>query len=130
MPSPFALIGQIAIVPQCAEQVARLIEVLEPQGEEFIVVQDDLLIVYLDTAEAPYCYVHEANKAFADFCAAYATEAATFQTADVPMLVGPKPQLAKSAPKPIFPDVVPESKFEMSSFRPSDVMTYDLRVMH
>lgn len=130
MPSPFSLIGQIAIAPNCDQQVASLIEMLEPKGDEFVVVRNGVLFVYLDSEEAPYCYVHEANKAFADFCAKYATESATFQTADLPMLVGPKPQLAVAAQKPIFPDTVPESNYVMSSFRPSDVLTYDLRVMH
>lgn len=130
MPDPFALIGQISIVPDCDEQVARLTEVMAPQDDELVIVIDGVMTVYLSVDSAPYCYVHAVMKAFADFCAVYAVEAATFQTADVPMLVGPKPRFAALAVKPIFPDEAPETKYEMTSFRPSDVMTYDLRVMH
>lgn len=130
MPSPFSLIGKIAVLPNCVEQVAQLCERLDPKGEEFVFVRADVLYVYLDSDSAPYCYVHEVMKVFADFCGEFATEAAIFQTADVPMLVGPKLRSIPRAVMPIFPESVPESDFSPAAFRPSDVLTYDLTVMH
>lgn len=88
MSSRFSLIGSVAVNDLHTEKLEALTSVLAPQGDEFVMVLEGKLIVYIESFGVPDWYKDAAINALYDFCQACATEPALFETTDGAVLAG------------------------------------------
>lgn len=92
-----SLHGRVAVKPTARKALSKLIDVLQPDSDDVVAIDNDVLNVQVGNCDAPRGFHETACKAVSDFCEKYATAGAVFDFDGSSLVVGPGPQARKDA---------------------------------
>ncbi|MBC7685404.1 MAG: hypothetical protein H7176_09270 [Bdellovibrionales bacterium] len=92
-----SLHGKVAVKPAAHKALKKLADVLQPDSDDVIAIDDGILSVQIGNCDAPTGYHEIACKAVLAFCENYATAGAVFDFDGSTLVVGPGPQAKKDA---------------------------------
>lgn len=92
-----SLHGRVAVKPGARKALPKLRAVLQPDGDDVLSIENDILTVHIGDCDAPRGFHQTACRAVADFCEKYATVGAVFDVDGSALVVGPGGQAKKQA---------------------------------
>ena len=92
-----SLHGRVPVKPTARKALSKLIDVLQPDSDDVVAIDNDILNVQVGNCDAPRGFHETACKAVSDFCEKYATAGAVFDFDGSSLVVGPGPQARKDA---------------------------------
>jgi len=92
-----SLHGRVAVKPAARKALPKLIDVLQPDSDDIVAIENDILNVQVGNCDAPRGFHQTACNAVADFCEKYATAGAVFDFDGSSLVVGPGGQAKKDA---------------------------------
>ena len=92
-----SLHGRVPVKPAARKALSRLLAQLQPDHDDLVAIEDDVLIVHIGNCDAPNGFHETACRAVSEFCEKYATSGAVFDFDGSTMVVGPGEQVRKDA---------------------------------
>ncbi len=92
-----SLHGRVPVKPAARKALSKLVEVLQPDSDDVVSIEDNVLNVQIGNCDAPRGFHQTACKAVAEFCEQYATAGAVFDFDGSSLVVGPGCQAKKEA---------------------------------
>ena len=92
-----SLHGRVPVKPAAHKALSKLVEVLQPDSDDVVSIEDDVLNVQIGNCDAPRGFHQTACLAVTEFCEKYATAGAVFDFDGSSLVVGPGEQAKKNA---------------------------------
>lgn len=92
-----SLHGKVAVKPAAQKALKTLTEVLQPDSDDVIAIDNGILNIQIGNCDVPTGYHDIACKAVIEFCEQYATAGAVFDFDGSTLVVGPGSQAKKDA---------------------------------
>lgn len=92
-----SLHGRVPVKPAARKALPKLIDLLQPDRDDIISIEDNVLNVQVGNCDAPRGFHETACKAVSEFCEKYATAGAVFDFDGSSLVVGPGGQAKKDA---------------------------------
>lgn len=92
-----SLHGRVPVKPAARKALSKLIDVLQPDSDDVVAIDNDVLNVQIGNCDAPRGFHQTACKAVSEFCEKYATAGAVFDFDGSSLVVGPGTQARKDA---------------------------------
>ena len=92
-----SLHGRVPVKPGARKALSKLVAVLQPDSDDVVAIEDDILNVQIGNCDAPRGFHQMACQAVSEFCEKYATAGAVFDFDGSSLVVGPGGQAKKSA---------------------------------
>ena len=97
MTSSISLHGRVPVKATAKRALKRLVDTLQPDGNDKVAIEDGVLIIDVGNCDAPNGFHEVACQAVSDFCAQHATAGAIFDFDGSALVVGPTEQARKDA---------------------------------
>lgn len=92
-----SLHGRVPVKPAALKALSKLVDLLEPDSDDVVAIEDDVLNVQIGNCDAPRGFHQTACQAISAFCEKYATAGAVFDFDGSTLVVGPDGQAKKNA---------------------------------
>ena len=92
-----SLHGRVPVKPTARKALSKLIDVLQPDSDDVVEIEDDVLSVQVGNCDAPRGFHETACRAVSEFCEKFATAGAVFDFDGSSLVVGPGAQARKDA---------------------------------
>ena len=92
-----SLHGRVPVKPAARKALSKLVELLQPDSDDVVTIEDDVLNIQIGNCDAPRGFHHTACLAVTEFCEKYATAGAVFDFDGSSLVVGPGDQAKKDA---------------------------------
>lgn len=92
-----SLHGRVPVKPAARKALSKLIDVLQPDSDDVVAIDNDVLNVQIGNCDAPRGFHQTACRAVSEFCEKYATAGAVFDFDGSSLVVGPGAQARKDA---------------------------------
>ena len=92
-----SLQGRVAVKSSASKALGKLSAQLQPDSNDFVAIEDGVLVIDIGHCDAPTGFHAVACKAVSDFCDKYATAGAVFDIDGSTLVVGPGAQARKDA---------------------------------
>lgn len=92
-----SLHGCVTVKPAARKALSKLVAQLQPDHDDVVTIEDDVLTVHIGNCDAPRGFHETACRAVSDFCEKYATAGAVFDFDGSSLVVGPGGQAKKDA---------------------------------
>jgi len=92
-----SLHGRVPVKPAARKALSRLVDVLQPDSDDVVAIEDDVLNVQIGHCDAPRGFHQTACNAVLEFCEQYASAGAVFDFDGSALVVGPGRQAKKDA---------------------------------
>lgn len=92
-----SLHGRVPVKPTARKALSKLIDVLQPDSDDVVAIEDDVLNIQVGNCDAPRGFHDTACRAVSEFCEKFATAGAVFDFDGSSLVVGPGAQARKDA---------------------------------
>jgi hypothetical protein len=92
-----SLHGKVAVKPSARKALSKLAATLQPDNDDIIKIEDNILIIHIGNCDAPSGFHETACNAVSEFCEKHAAAGAVFDLDGSTLVVGPGPQAKKDA---------------------------------